>query len=90
MRSAKQSAFAVLHECCNDYYRYCSVSTFAPICNPVESPWGLKALPRDLGNDKEKHKEYDATELVVSRPLTMVIAIVHAHTIDCNKCAHIA
>jgi S-formylglutathione hydrolase FrmB len=60
---------------CNDN-RYCSVSAFAPICNPVESPWGQKALPRYLGNDKEKHKEYDATELMVSETVQAVTAIV--------------
>jgi S-formylglutathione hydrolase len=60
------------------------VSAFAPISNPVESPWGLKALPRYLGNDKEKHKEYDATELMVSRPSNSSDAILHAYMIDCN------
>ncbi|XP_015748864.1 PREDICTED: S-formylglutathione hydrolase-like [Acropora digitifera] len=41
-----------------------SVSAFSPICNPVQCPWGQKALTGYLGSDKETWKEYDATELV--------------------------
>jgi S-formylglutathione hydrolase len=62
------------------------VSAFAPICNPVESPWGMKALPRYIGNDKEKHKEYDATELMVSRPSTLVLTAIQAY--DLAAIAH--
>lgn len=43
---------------------YKSVSAFSPICNPVQCPWGQKALAGYLGSDKETWKEYDATELV--------------------------
>lgn len=43
---------------------YKSVSAFSPICNPVQCPWGQKALAGYLGGDKETWKEYDATELV--------------------------
>merc|ERR1712190_654957 len=43
---------------------YTSVSAFAPICNPMNVPWGTKALPLYLGEDKETWKEYDATELI--------------------------
>jgi S-formylglutathione hydrolase len=45
-----------------DLYR--SVSAFAPIVNPVKSPWGEKAFPGYLGADQEAPKTYDATELV--------------------------
>merc|ERR1719378_882495 len=41
-----------------------SVSAFAPICNPMNCPWGEKAFNGYLGNDKEQWKDYDATELV--------------------------
>lgn len=41
-----------------------SVSAFAPICNPTAVPWGLKAFPLYLGEDKEAWKQYDATELI--------------------------
>merc|ERR1712146_620495 len=44
--------------------KYASVSAFAPICNPMEVPWGKKALPLYLGDDKESWKQYDATELI--------------------------
>lgn len=32
--------------------QYQSVSAFAPICNPSETPWGIKALGGYLGPDK--------------------------------------
>lgn len=43
---------------------YQSVSAFAPICNPVNCPWGKKAFTGYLGPDESAWKEYDATELV--------------------------
>lgn len=43
---------------------YKSVSAFAPISNPIKSPWGVKALGGYLGSDTAKWSEYDATELV--------------------------
>lgn len=43
---------------------YKSVSAFSPICNPVQCPWGQKALAGYLGRNKETWKEYDASELV--------------------------
>ncbi|XP_061431274.1 S-formylglutathione hydrolase [Lethenteron reissneri] len=43
---------------------YRSVSAFAPICNPVECPWGQKAFAGYLGEDREAWKAYDATLLV--------------------------
>ncbi len=44
--------------------RYRSVSAFAPIVAPTQVPWGHKAFPRYLGEDKTTWNEYDATELV--------------------------
>lgn len=46
---------------------YKSVSAFAPICSPVRSPWGQKALPRYLGNDPGAWATYDAVELLKAR-----------------------
>jgi S-formylglutathione hydrolase len=46
---------------------YKSVSAFAPICSPVRSPWGQKALPRYLGNDPGAWASYDAVELLKAR-----------------------
>ena len=42
-------------------YIYCifcfqSVSAFAPITNPIQCPWGQKALKGYLGDDVEAHK----------------------------------
>jgi S-formylglutathione hydrolase len=47
---------------------YQSVSAFAPICNPINCPWGQKAFQNYLGNEnQELWKEYDACELLQSR-----------------------
>jgi S-formylglutathione hydrolase len=46
---------------------YRSVSAFAPICSPTRCPWGQKALPRYLGEDKSLWASYDAVELVSAR-----------------------
>jgi len=43
---------------------YQSISAFAPICSPVNCPWGRKALGNYLGGDQSKWADYDATELV--------------------------
>jgi S-formylglutathione hydrolase len=47
--------------------KYCSVSAFSPICNPVECPWGQKAFTGYLGEDQASWRQYDATELMRSR-----------------------
>lgn len=44
--------------------KYRSVSAFAPIVAPTQVPWGQKAFPRYLGEDKTAWAEYDACELV--------------------------
>ncbi len=43
---------------------YRSVSAFAPICSPINCPWGQKALSNYLGNDQDSWAGYDATEIV--------------------------
>lgn len=43
---------------------YKSVSAFAPICNPINCPWGQKAFSGYLGSNQETWKSWDATELV--------------------------
>lgn len=43
---------------------YKSVSAFAPICAPMRCPWGEKALTGYLGADRERWRDYDATELL--------------------------
>lgn len=44
--------------------RYRSVSAFAPIVAPSQVPWGHKALPRYLGDDRAAWAAYDAVELL--------------------------
>lgn len=41
-----------------------SCSAFAPIVAPSQVPWGQKALPRYLGEDRLAWRAYDATALV--------------------------
>lgn len=45
---------------------YRSISAFAPICSPINCPWGQKALPAYLGSDRSSWRQYDATELMKS------------------------
>jgi S-formylglutathione hydrolase len=47
---------------------YRSVSAFAPIVAPMHCPWGEKALTAYLGSEREAWRDYDACELVRSRP----------------------
>ena len=44
--------------------KYKSVSAFAPIAAPIQSPWGQKAFTGYLGADRAAWAQYDATELV--------------------------
>ncbi len=44
--------------------KYRSLSAFAPIAAPIQSPWGLKAFTGYLGAYRAAWSQYDATELV--------------------------
>ncbi|EEP77037.1 S-formylglutathione hydrolase [Uncinocarpus reesii 1704] len=45
--------------------KYKSVSAFAPICNPINAPWGQKAFRGYFGDENtQKWNEHDATELI--------------------------
>lgn len=46
--------------------RYRSVSAFAPICHPMDCPWGQKAFSTYLGNDCETWRQWDACELLAT------------------------
>ena len=46
---------------------YASVSAFAPIVAPTRVPWGEKAFSRYLGADRDKWRDYDASELARTR-----------------------
>lgn len=41
-----------------------SVSAFAPICSPLNCPWGEKALTGYLGSDRAHWRAYDACALI--------------------------
>jgi S-formylglutathione hydrolase len=43
---------------------YRSVSAFAPICHPVESPWGQGCFGAYLGDERSAWEAYDATCLI--------------------------
>lgn len=49
----------------NNADRYRSVSAFAPIVAPSQVPWGNKALPRYLGDDRAAWKAHDAVQLLM-------------------------
>ncbi|MEW6981890.1 S-formylglutathione hydrolase [Colwelliaceae bacterium 6471] len=44
--------------------KYCSVSAFSPICNPVNVPWGKKAFSAYLGGNVDSWAQYDASILM--------------------------
>ena len=44
--------------------RFRSISAFAPICSPLNCPWGEKALAGYLGGNRDDWRAYDATALV--------------------------
>ena len=46
--------------------RYRSVSAFSPISNPLNCPWGKKALAAYLGKDTHAWRDYDASVLMRS------------------------
>ena len=47
-------------------HRYRSLSAFAPIVAPTQVPWGHKAFPRYLGEDRAAWNAHDACELIRS------------------------
>lgn len=47
--------------------KFRSVSAFAPICAPMQCPWGHKAFSEYLGEDQSQWTAHDATELIRSK-----------------------
>ncbi|MGL6071843.1 S-formylglutathione hydrolase [Craterilacuibacter sp.] len=45
---------------------YHSVSAFAPICHPMDCPWGIKAFSAYLGAEQDSWRAWDACELMAS------------------------
>lgn len=44
--------------------RFKAISAFAPILNPSQVPWGIKAFSAYLGEDRVSWSEWDASDLV--------------------------
>ena len=57
-------------------YSFQSVSAFAPICNPVECPWGQKAFTGYLGSNKETWKVNHFSLLFATDVLRKITLIV--------------
>jgi len=57
---------AALVNCFRNPGLFRSVSAFAPICNPSQTPWGEKAFTAYLGSDRETWKQYDASLLLAN------------------------
>ena len=55
--------------------RYRSVSAFAPICSPLECPWGHKALGNYLGADKSLWAEHDSCALLRERGTSLPMLV---------------
>ena len=56
-------------------HKFRSVSAFAPICAPTQSPWGIKAFTAYLGENNEDWLNNDANELMKSSSLTIPMLI---------------
>jgi S-formylglutathione hydrolase len=55
--------------------RFKSVSAFAPICSPLNCPWGNKTLSNYLGENLEDWKQYDTVELVKQSTLQLPVLV---------------
>jgi len=55
--------------------RYRSVSAFAPIVNPCDCPWGIKAFRHYLGEDRALWRQYDSCALIGSSGQTLPMLI---------------
>jgi len=44
--------------------RYSSITAFSPISNPMNCPWGEKALGNYLGDNRDDWKPWDASQLI--------------------------
>lgn len=55
--------------------RYSSISAFSPICNPINSAWGIKAFTGYLGDNKQQWQQYDASVLLAAteQPLPILV-----------------
>ena len=57
-----------------------SISAFAPIVNPCECPWGVKAFSGYLGEDRAAWAEWDACALLKAAERDMGSAVLFLAT----------
>ena len=55
--------------------RFKSVSAFAPICSPLNCPWGTKILSNYLGENLEDWQQYDTVELVKQSAVQLPVLV---------------
>ncbi|QBH96304.1 S-formylglutathione hydrolase [Limnobaculum zhutongyuii] len=56
--------------------RFCSVSAFSPIVNPMDVPWGQNAFQTYLGEDRQSWQQWDSCELLKNyqgKPIPMLV-----------------
>ncbi|MDX1919385.1 MAG: S-formylglutathione hydrolase [Candidatus Caenarcaniphilales bacterium] len=58
------------------------ISAFAPIVNPCQSAWGVKAFSGYLGPERALWKEYDACELIKAEKTHPNKILIHQGTSD--------
>jgi S-formylglutathione hydrolase len=56
--------------------QFASVSAIAPICAPMDVPWGQKAFGAYLGADQQMWQEHDATRLILDRGACFDLVLV--------------
>lgn len=76
--------------------KYLSVSAFAPICNPVNCPWGKKAFSGYLGDNEEdwkveahSHKAQPITLQETNIPTNPCQSYSRSHTLAKSLANHI-
>lgn len=62
--------------------QYKTVSAFAPICAPMNCPWGQKAFNGYLGTNQELWKEHDACELIKNHGWPHATILIDQGTTD--------
>ena len=62
--------------------KYRSVSAFAPICSPINCPWGQKALRAYLGDNRTDWRPYDTCALINDRGAAHHTLLIDQGTAD--------
>jgi S-formylglutathione hydrolase len=65
---------------------YKAVSAFAPICSPMNCPWGEKALGNYVGHDRAAWEQYDACALIPTAGEKLHILVDQGQQDDFLRC----